>query len=59
VIDILFQNIVKRKKKLRAAVWRALVLEQRTKIEDALPASPYSSVGDPVGDYLGRPVEML
>jgi hypothetical protein len=55
----LFQNIVKRKKKLRAAVWRALVWEQRTKIEDAMPVSPYSSAGDPVGDYLGRPVEML
>jgi hypothetical protein len=33
--------------------------EQRPKMEDALPAPPYSSAGAPAGDYLGPPVEML
>jgi hypothetical protein len=36
----LFQNIVKRKKKMGAAVWETLVWEQHPQIEDALPAPP-------------------
>jgi hypothetical protein len=51
---MLFQNIVKRKKVLGAAVWEAPMWEQRPQIEDALSAPPYSSAGDPAGDYMGH-----
>jgi hypothetical protein len=58
-MDMLFQNIVKRKKKMGAAVWETLVWEQHPQIEDALPHHLYRNAGDPAGDYLGTPVEML
>jgi hypothetical protein len=55
VIYILFQNIVKRKRNsFEAAVWEAPLWKQRFQIEDALSMPPYSSTGDPAGDYLRR-----